>query len=256
VSRQLSPLRIGNLEAKTRRSGTDLDGERKRGLRCAGGPTIGFANRCERVAVQGRWAKAAESFHMFGSGIALVLGEAVTGIDGIQSLQARVTMRFGEDGCGSDGDAARVTLDERFLLDENIELHRVNQQIIGNDGELLKGGSHGLAAGLVDIPGVDARGINFGDSPSEGVFADAEGKFGAAIGNEFFGIIQANDATLGVENDGGRDHWAKESAAPGFVNAGDARPAEFARRSLKTGRAETGHFPAAILARGLGQRRK
>jgi hypothetical protein len=219
-------------------------------LGCAGGPAIGFADGSERITVEGCGAEAAEGFHVFWGGVALVLGEAVAGVDGVQFFEARVTVRFGEDGGGGDRDAARVTFNEGFLFDENVELHRVNQQIIGNDGELLERGSHGLAAGLVDVPGVDARGIDFGDGPGEGVFADAESKLGTAIGDELFGVVEADDAPLGVENDGGRDHRAEQSAASGFVNAGDARPAKFARRSLKTGRAETGHFSGGDFSTG------
>src|SRR5882672_1837075 len=144
-------------------------------------------------------------------------------------------MRFGEDGGGGDGNATRVSFDERFLFDENVELHGVDQEIVGNDGKLLERGGHRLAAGLIDIPGVDAGGINFGDGPRESVLANAEGEFGAAIGGNLFGVVKADDAALGIEDDGGGNDRTEESATAGFVNTGDARPAEFARGSLKTG---------------------
>ena len=67
------------------------------------------------------------------------------------------------------------------------------------------------------------------------MFADAEGEFAAAFGRKFLGIVEADNAAPGIENDGGGNDRAKESAATGFVDAGDARPAEFARGSLKTG---------------------
>ena len=144
-------------------------------------------------------------------------------------------MRFGEDGGSSNGNAARVTFDEGFLFDENVELHGVDQEIVGNDAKLLKRGGHGLAAGLINVPGVDAGGINFGDGPRERVLANAEGEFSAALVRNFFGVVEADNAALGIEDDGGGDDGTEESAAAGFVNAGDARPAEFARGSLKTG---------------------
>src|SRR5690242_10206928 len=144
-------------------------------------------------------------------------------------------MRFGEDGGSSDGNAARVSFDEGFLFDENIELHGVDQEIVGNDGELLERGGHGLAAGLINVPSVDAGGIHFSDGPRYRVFANAEGEFGTVIGGNFFGVVEADNTALGVEDDGGGNDRAEKSAAAGFVNAGDARPAEFARGSLKTG---------------------
>lgn len=144
-------------------------------------------------------------------------------------------MGFGEDGGSGDGNTSRVAFDERFLLDENVELHGVNQEIVGNDGKLLERGGHGLAAGLIDVPGVDAGGINFGDGPGQGVFTNAESEFAAAFGRNFLGIVEADNAALGIEDDGGGDDGTEESTATGFINAGDARPAEFARGSLKTG---------------------
>ena len=127
------------------------------------------------------------------------------------------------------------------MLDQNVELHRVNEQIIGRNCELLKRGGHGLTGGLVDVPSIDALGVHFGDGPGESVFADARGKFRPAFGSELFGIVQADNAPLGIENHRSGNDWTKERAASGFINAGDAHPAQFARRSLKTGGAESAH---------------
>ena len=103
---------------------------------------------------------------------------------------------------------------------------------------MLEGSGHGLAAGLINVPSVDARGVDFRNGEGERVFADSNGEFCAAIGSELLGIIEADDAAFGVENYGGRDNRAEERAATGFINAGDARPAELARGTLNTGRAE------------------
>jgi predicted transcriptional regulator len=86
------------------------------------------------------------------------------------------------------------------------------------------------------------------------MLANFLGEFCAALGGEFFGVVQADDSALGVENDRGGDDGAKQRATAGFVETRNARPAEFARRSLKTGRAESAHtkeevMPGAILAR-------
>ena len=67
------------------------------------------------------------------------------------------------------------------------------------------------------------------------MFANAESEFATAFGRNFLGIVEADDAALGIEDDGGGNDRTEESAAAGFVDAGDARPAEFARGSLKTG---------------------
>ena len=83
--------------------------------------------------------------------------------------------------------------------------------------------------------------VDFGDGPGERVFTNAFAKLGAAFGGEFFGVVEADNAALGIENHGGRDDRTKQCAPSGLVDAGDARPAQFARRSLETGRAEPAH---------------
>jgi hypothetical protein len=67
------------------------------------------------------------------------------------------------------------------------------------------------------------------------MFPNARTEFHAAFGGKFFGIIEADDAALGIEHHGGGNHRAKQGAASGFIDTGDARPAQFACRSLETG---------------------
>src|SRR5256885_16189675 len=213
----------------------ELEFERKRSLGCAGSPAGGFANGCKRKAMKRCRAETAEGFEVNGSAVTFVLGEAVAGKIGVEFIEARIAVSFGKNGGGGDGNAARVPFDKRFLFDEDVELHGVDQEIVGNDGKLLERSGHGLAAGLIDVPCIDAGGINFGDGPGEGVLADAGGKIIAAFGRNFLGIVEADNAALGIEDDGGGNDRTEKSATAGFVNASDARPAEFARGSLKTG---------------------
>ncbi len=196
----------------------------------------------------------AERLQMVGGAITFVASKPVFRVDGVPLFHASVAMGFGEDGSGRDGNAAGVTLDERLLLDEDIKLHGVDEQIIRLNGELLQRGGHGLAAGLVDVPGVDALGIDFGNGPGQGVLADAFGKFRAALDGKFFRIVEADNAALGIENDRGRDYRTEERSATGLIKTGNAHPAELSRRSLETGRAETAHW-RRILARRAGRTR-
>src|SRR5580700_672250 len=195
-----------------------------------------------------RRAVLSEGFEVVGSGVTLVAREAVLRVDNVPLFHARVAMSFGEDRSGGDRNAARVALDERLLFDRNVQLQGVDEQIIRLDRELFESGSHGLAAGLIDIPRVDALGIDFRNGPGESVFVNACGKFGAAFSGKFLRIVEAENAALGIENNRGSDHRAEESAAAGFIETGDAHPAKVSRRSLETGRAEAPHC-AEILAR-------
>lgn len=81
------------------------------------------------------------------------------------------------------------------------------------------------------------------------MFVNSCGKLGPALRGKFFRIIKTDDATPRIENDRGGDDRAEERAASGFIDTGDAHPAELSRRSLETGRAKAAH-QAEILARG------
>src|SRR6266436_7407767 len=184
----------------------------------------------------------AKSFEMVGRAVAFVAGEAVLWINGVPLLHAPVAMRFRKDGGCGDGDAAGIALNQGFLLDQDVELHGVNEQIIGQNCELLERSRHRLARGLVNVPGIDALGVHFGDGPGKSVFADARRELCSPFGSELFRVVQSDNAPLGIENHRGGNDRTKQRAASGFVNAGDARPAEFARRSLETGGAESAHY--------------
>jgi hypothetical protein len=198
--------------------------------------------------MQRRRTVLAQSFEVIRRGIAFVASESILRVNRVPLFHACIAMRFGQDGSGSDGNAARVAFDQRFLLDENIELHGVNQQIIGLNSELLERRGHGLTAGLVDVPGINALGVDLRDSPSDGMFVNAGGKLRAAVGSKFLGIVETNNAALGIKNDRGGDNGPKKRAAAGFIETGDAHPAKLPRGSLETGRAETAHW-TKILAR-------
>src|SRR5438046_1423363 len=132
----------------------ELEFERERGLGCAGSPADGFANGCKRKAMERCRTETTEGFEVNGSAVTFVLGETVAGEIGVEFIEARIAVSFGKNGGGGDGNAARIAFDEGFLFDEDVELHGVDQDIVGDDGKLLERGGHGLAAGLVDVPGV------------------------------------------------------------------------------------------------------
>src|SRR5262249_47515145 len=76
-----------------------------------------------------------------------------------------------------------------------------------------------------------------------------------AIWCQLFGVIESNDAALGVEYDGGGDDGTEESAATGLIKSGDAGPTQLACSALVARRAKTPHVlslprnAAASLAR-------
>src|SRR5256886_10732680 len=62
-----------------------------------------------------------------------------------------------------------------------------------------------------------------------------------SFGSELFRIVEANNAPLGIENHRSGNDGTKQCAAPGFINARDAHPAQFARRDRKSTRLNSSH---------------
>src|SRR5262249_6708287 len=166
-------------------------------------------------------------------------------------FHAPVSIRLCEYGRCRDGDAASVTLNEGFLLDENVELNGVEKQIVGLKGKLLQRSGHGLARRLIDVPGIDALGVDFSDGPGDGVLADARGQLGTALRSELFRVVEPHDAPLGIQNDRSGYNGAEQSAATCLIEPSDAAPTEFACRALVTRRAKTRHRRRS-LAHGKG----
>src|SRR5437016_14588067 len=98
VSSQLSPLDLGNFPAKGRRnSGAPACGDsghqgirEERDLERATRPTTRVPDRCEGVTVERCGAMSAQGFQMFGRGVALVLRQAVLGLQGGPLPHARI----------------------------------------------------------------------------------------------------------------------------------------------------------------------
>ena len=106
-----------------------------------------------------------------------------------------------------------------------IQTHGVNQQVVGAGFEAHGGFPHGDSGSLVDINLIDAGGIDGGDSPRDGMLANAFGQQLAPFRQQQLGVAQPSNAIAGIENDGGRDDRSEQRTAADFVHARDqARP--------------------------------
>jgi hypothetical protein len=108
---------------------------------------------------------------------------------------------------------------------------------------LLERGRHGLPAGLIDVPGIDALRVDFSDRPRHCMLTNALGEQRATFGRHLFRVIQPHDAPLGIENNCGGNHRTEQRAAARFVQAGDARPTELTRGAFESRAAQAGHSP-------------
>jgi len=183
----------------------------------------------------------AQGGKMLRRGVAFVLRQPVLGIDSVPFEHLPVALHFGNDGGSRNGNRKRVTVNKRFLLDQHIELHGVEKQIVGRDFQLPQRFRHGLAAGLIDIPGIDTSRVDFRDGPGESMFANARGQNFTAFGGQFLGIVEADNPPFGVQYDGRGNHLAKKGAAPDFVKAGNPLPAALAGFALESRGASLPH---------------
>src|SRR4029077_4439457 len=136
--------------------------------------------------MQRRRTVLAQSLQVIGGGVALVARQTVQRVDRVPLFHAGDSGSFRKDRGGSDRNAAAVAFDQRFLLDQDIELEGVDEQVVRDDGELLQSRGHRLTTGLVDVPCVDAQGVYVRDGPGEGVFADAPSQCRAPVWRKLF----------------------------------------------------------------------
>ena len=115
-------------------------------------------------------------------GVALVRGEAIAGLRGVEPREEAVAVDLGDDGCGGDGERERVAVDEAGLRAGMVEPHGVDEGVVGGDGERTDGGEHGEARGLVDVDAVDGGGVDLCDGDGESGGADeAVERFALAV---------------------------------------------------------------------------
>ncbi len=131
-------------------------------------------------------AMPVERFQVFGRLVAFVTAEAVLRVNVVPFAHGAVAKDLGDDGGGGDGVAALVTLDDGELGEGHVEGEGVDEEVIGDGAELFDRQFHGQAGGVVDVDAVYSFGVNGGDGPGEGAFADTVGEDFAAFGFYFF----------------------------------------------------------------------
>ena len=205
-------------------TGIDEIGEGQRLLRGATGPTLRLADRSVGISMVRRWAVHPESFQMLWRGIAFVAGKSILRIDLVPIIHDAVALDLGNNRGRCNGNGAGITVNERLLLAADVKHHRVNQEVVRRKRQGFDCGRHSLAAGLIDVPSVDARRVHFRDRPGERVLANARREFFAVFGSEFLGIVEADDSPSGIQDYGRRYDRAEERATSYFVNSCDSLP--------------------------------
>jgi len=81
---------------------------------------------------------------------------------------------------------------------------------------------------LVDVDLVYFKNVGTTDGPTEALLFDEGGEAFALFLFQDFGIVQTTDGFFGIQNNGGGDNRAEETATTDFVNTGNNAKAEFA----------------------------
>ena len=160
--------------------------------------------------------------------VALVIGEAVAGVLGVEFDEEAVAVDFGQHTGGGDGKAGGVSLDDSLLraipMDgvAAVDKEEIGEKVVGSGGDLLDGTAHSFKRGAADVDAVDGFNIDGGDGPGYCDGADFNIELDAFFFGEFLRVGEAMQAAaLGKDNRGGDDR-AEERAAAHFVEAGDA----------------------------------
>ena len=173
--------------------------------------------------------------------VSLVLREPVHRIELVELLHPPVAIHFCQDRGRRDRDGSRVAVNQRLLLDGQIELDGIEQQIIRQGTQLRDRGDHRLPARLINVPRVNPARVNFGDGPGQRVFSNAVGQLGAALRRQFLRIVQADDPPPRIQHHGARHHRTEKRSAPRFIESSDAHPAALSRVALVPCRADPYH---------------
>src|SRR6516225_6606814 len=97
----------------------------------------GVAYWFKTEAVQRRGAALFEGGEVVGRTVPLVAGEAVLGENFAPLGERAIAKCFREDRRGGDRKATGVAVNQRFLRDGDVDGRRVDEKIIGCDGELF-----------------------------------------------------------------------------------------------------------------------
>src|SRR5262245_11776122 len=176
---------------------------------------------------------------MLGHAVALVMLEAVAGIEQTQPRHEPVARDFGDDGGGSDRGHDGVAADHGLAVAAGIDaVAAVNEHELGLDRQARDRARERPQRRPQDVVAVDAprrregnRDLGAGTNPGVQLFA--------RLGIELLGIIQAAWHAIGVELDRGSDDRTGERAPARLVAAGDRPDAAFDRGALAAkGRAD------------------
>src|SRR5207248_10871249 len=95
------------------------------------------------------------------------------------------------------------------------------EEHVRTDFQVFDGGDHGPLAGLQDVDGVDGLRLHHPDRAGAGAAEDQTADVDAIVVIDLFGVVDADQRGLGVEDDAGGHDRTGQAAAADLVGSGD-----------------------------------
>src|SRR5580692_933818 len=141
---------------------------------------------------------------MMRGAVSLVRRQAVDGENWIPFAHHPIAFDLGQNRRSGNRGGKSVAVDDGSLRQLAIEAHRVNQQMVRAGLQTYYRFPHGDSRSLINIDLVDAGSIDGGDSPGDGMLADAFGENFAPFCDQKLGIAQTSNSIPGIEDDRSR----------------------------------------------------
>ena len=206
--------------------------------------------------MNGTRAVKGKGTRVFGGSVALMILQTVRGVKRGEIGHGAIAGDLGDDGCGSDGRALGVAVDDSdFQAGKAGFFIAVNEAEAGLAGESLYGTAHGEEAGTEDIVGFDFFDGGDADGPDNlGMRAEEMAEFVAMLAGDLLGVVEVTMAQAVGQNRGGGVDGTSPATATNFIHAGDDgdfRGTQFALEGPGQGQ-ERGMRGLALLIARLG----
>lgn len=172
--------------------------------------------------MHGRVAKARDSIEVIARRVSFVAIESIAGIAIVQLEHDPIARDFGHDRGRRNRGAASITVDDRTLRHHQIRhLKRVDQDEIGERDEAEDRALHRAQGSLMNVDGIDFRGIGGGNSPGNRSASNLLVEPDALERGHGFRIADPGDVSLRIEDYRRGDDRPCKAAAADLVDTGN-----------------------------------
>ena len=171
--------------------------------------------------------------------VALVAGEAVAGVFGIQRHHQPVPRRLGKDGGGGDRQGQAVALDNRLDRARQFEpVVAIYQGRGRRDRQRLDRTAHCQAGGAQDVELIDLFHRGEADAPGQGTGLDLDLQGLAPGVGQGLGVVDTGGQVVGIEDHRPRRDRPGPGPATCLVHAADGAAAGFDQQEFQRQRRE------------------